>query len=102
MSSWENREYLENFLNCFHFIYPNLNDTFYYACADTEKMYLDGKEENNQSMLVKVYDEFGQSGIMAYVEKMGIEHKNPPLKQLQDQNYMDAKNYLKNWQYEVD
>lgn len=100
--SWENKQYLEKFLDIFHFIYPNLNDTFYYACADTEKIYLDGENENNQKMLVDIYDNYGQAGVMAYVERMGKDHKNPPLKQLQSKDYFNAKQYLKSWNYEDD
>lgn len=95
----EYEQIIFDFLDKFHFIYPNLNDSFYYAAADSEKIYLDG--ESNQKMLVRMYSVFGFSGILAFVS---VIRNRDPLKELQTEDYFAAKKYLEliNWKYDED
>lgn len=97
---------LVRFLESFVFIYPNISDTFGYACADTEKIYLDGDydpetEITNQRMLVDIWRRFGHTGLVAYVATM---RQQAPVRQLQTEKYEAAMKYIAeaNWQYEAD
>lgn len=92
-----NEELISSFLESFVFICPNLNDTFHYASADTEQIYLDS--DGNQDMLVDVWVKFGFPGVIAYVAKMrGTE----PIFEMRTDAYYQAKLHLENWQYEKD
>lgn len=95
--SYSEDDELFRFLDCFHWVYPNLNDTFAYACADSERVYMDG--ESNQIALVTVWRKWGPAGIAAYVAKMrGTE----PLQAVRTEKYEAAKAYLEGWEYEDD
>jgi hypothetical protein len=88
---------LERFLSLMHWVMPNLNDTFAYATADSEKLYMDG--ESNQEMLIKVFREYGFHGICAYVGRIrGAD----PIVGLQNEKYEKAKEMLKDWSYDPD
>lgn len=91
------RDELREFLDAMHWIMPNLNDTFAYATADSEKIYMDG--ESNTDMLVKAWRQYGHGGIRAYVAKIrGIE----PIPPLRDVDYENAVLALRDWAYEPD
>lgn len=92
-----NEELISSFLDGFLFVCPNLNDTFEYATADSEQIYLDS--DGNQDMLVDVWAKFGYTGIVAYVAKM--RNVEPLLKHRTDV-YYQAKRHLENWEYERD
>jgi hypothetical protein len=85
------------FLDNFSFVYPNLNDTFAYATADTERMYMDG--EDNQAMLVYMWREYGTDGIHAYAAKIRGKDVLP---ELRTEKYHAALRELKDWEYEGD
>lgn len=90
---------LNAFLDLFHWVMPNLNDTFGYASADSEKLYMDGDPNGNQGTLVAVVSRFGHAGLIAYCAKVrGCE----PLEELQTPDYRAAKAALGGWTYEQD
>lgn len=92
-----NADLLSDFLDHMHWVMPNLNDTFGYATADSEKIYMD--QDTNQEMLVDVWSKYGHIGIVAYVAKMrGTE----PLPQLLTPAYYQAREHLTHWNYEPD
>lgn len=92
-----NEQLISSFLDSFLFVCPNLNDTFEYATADSEQIYLDN--DGNQDMLVDVWAKFGFTGIIAYVAKMrGID----PVPELRTEDYYQAKRHLEGWEYERD
>lgn len=106
----EHDELLE-FLTLFAFIYPNLNDTFAYACADTEKIYLDVEQPfgfdseggppyvSNGEVLVRIWREYGTAGMYAFVAKMrGMD----VLPRLRSPEYEAAKEALEDWTYDPD
>lgn len=88
---------LWGFLDQMHWVMPNLNDTFAYAAADSERLYMDG--ESNQKKLIDVWLEFGHAGLVAYVAKVrGAE----PLQEYRTKRYEAAKASLEGWEYEHD
>lgn len=97
MSFSDDEVLLLEFLDDFVFIHPNLNDTFDYACADTEMITLDG--EANQRALVQVWVRYRQHGIRAYVAKMRGQE---PLKELRTREYELAKEFLEGFEYDRD
>jgi hypothetical protein len=99
------RAELGRFLEAMHWVMPNLNDTFAYAMADSERIYMDGESDDeddaptNTDMLVRVFRNYGFGGIVAYVAKMrGAE----PIKPCRTVDYENAVLALKDWTYEPD
>jgi len=95
---------LLSFLSYFAWLYPNLNDTFAYACADTERIWLDIEVDDsddsyisNGEVLVKAWREFGFSGIVAVVGRM---RGQDPIAELRTEDYDLAKKSLADWEYE--
>jgi hypothetical protein len=99
---------LVDFLNHFHFIYPNLNDTFHYACADSERIALDGEGEpdaedpmdrfTDQDMLVKMWRAYGFHGIVAYCTR--VRGELPSVTQVTSHpKYQAAIDALGEWRY---
>jgi hypothetical protein len=91
------RDELMEFLDCMLWEMPNLNDTFGYAAADSERIYMDG--ESNQEKLVEMFRRYGISGINAYVSKI---RGQDVIKPLQTDAYYAAKQELEDWEYEAD
>lgn len=100
---------LLEFLSFFHFIYPNLNDTFDYAMADTEKIALEVEippyqedQLTNGEMLVELWRRFGFSGVVAFCAS--IRGYEPRIPDLRTYEFYDAKVYIeeKGWSYEPD
>jgi hypothetical protein len=94
---------LVDFLSNFVFIYPDLSDTFSYATADVEKIYLDDWEDpdvewTNMRMLVRMYRKHGRAGILAYVGRMRNADPIPPLC---TDAYYAAKADLGAWAYDL-
>jgi hypothetical protein len=104
---------LAHFLSYFHYIYPNLNDTFARGGADTEQLSLElDFYPPNQAdidegidgwtagdMLINIWRKFGHKGIVAYVSEIRGQE---PEEYIVDANYLGAKHYLRNsgWKHE--
>ncbi len=93
------KDELCEFLSAFLWIYPNLNDTFGYACADSERIVLGDADESNVVVLVNVWIRYRHAGIRAYAAKIRGQEV---LTELQTPEYLAAKIYLENWEYESD
>lgn len=96
---------VREFLSSFVYIYPNLNDTFYYACADTEQTTLDmdgepwEPAESNGEVLVQVWSKYGHAGIIAYYSRRRNKH---PVKEVQSDDFYRAIEFLEGWEYDPD
>lgn len=90
---------LNKFLDLMHWVSPNLNDCFGYACADAEKLYMDGEGENNQEAFVRAYTEHGFPGILAYVSKV---RNAVPIRELRTPEFEAALRVLDGWEYDPD
>jgi sugar/nucleoside kinase (ribokinase family) len=104
MTDDEKTQVLHSFLGLMHYVMPNLNDTFSYATADTERLYMDGAEDEevektNQAMLVDVFIRWGAEGVWAYCAKVRGDHVNPTL---HNARYEEALAYMEGWEYEPD
>lgn len=84
-SDWENDEDSEDGLGkwlgwCYCL---NMNDTFYYACGDGEKVERDEMEE-----LIRIYEEWGSIGLTCWAaKKRGYD---PCIEYTEDQVYIDT------------
>lgn len=91
---------LDAFLDSVAFVYPNLNDTFSYACADAERLCMDGSGENNQAALVEVWSKYGHAGIVAYCAR--VRGYAPSVTEALTPEYHEAWESLDGWTYESD
>lgn len=65
---------LEKFLSELHWIVPNLNDTFGYACADAEKISVGDGE-----LLAKFWRQYGWHGLVAVAAVQRGKDPIPPV-----------------------
>lgn len=92
-----NSDELNEFLDLMHWVMPNLNDTFGYATADSERLYMD--QEENQEWLVKMFRKYGHDGIVAYCAKVRAQDPIPPC---QTEKYFAAMKDMSEWEYDGD
>lgn len=67
-------------------LYTNMNDTFYYACADQENV-----EIYDLNLLRKLYEEFSNDGMTSWVS---VKRKQDPIDERNTQKFQEARNYL--------
>lgn len=67
---------LADFLGQTHWVCPNLNDTFYYASADSEQLTVGDGE-----LLAAFYEKHGWYGLVALV---AIKRERMPLREVQE------------------
>ena len=95
---------LPDFLEAMHWVMPNLNDTFAYATADSEKLYMDGPTEegepvSNLDMLVTQWRRFGIDGLRAYCARVRGRGVIAPLVTAAYSRALEA---MEGWDYERD
>jgi hypothetical protein len=78
---------------CFE-VSVNCNDTFYYACADAERV-----DIQDLPKMLEVEEKFGGDGINAFCSLIRGEDV---LKELQSDKYFAAKEYLKDYEFQSD
>lgn len=95
MEQANNKYELERFLEDLHFIYPNFNDTFYYASADSEQLNADGLEDwdlGDDFSLADWWRRFGWDGLCALAAK---QRDKEPIKEIAERpKYKEARNEL--------
>lgn len=67
----------------------NANDTFAYACSDSVDIVIEDLPK-----LLEVFDKYGNDGINAF---MALVREQEVLKELQDDKYLAAVEYLKDY-----